>query len=119
MNDLFKYEIIYFNFDYNPLFECGSIILKTDNLTIYESINEDKTVLHALQSIYKILVDRETHKFKTILNDRMKYFKDGIDRIIRLENKQKLNLLENKLNNDIVNCVIKNMCMFNEIISYV
>ena len=107
MNDLFKYEIIYFNFDYNPLFECGSIILKTDHLTIHETINENRTVLYALQSIYKIFVDREMQKFKNILNDRMKYFKDGIDRIVRLENKQKLNLHENKLNNDIVNCVIK------------
>ena len=105
MYKLFKYEIKSLKLDYDNLFEMGSIMFITEK-TIICSIIKDNNISHSIENIYKTIVEREIYSFYDILNDRMKFFKDGIKKIQKAEQTKKLDLLSKKLPNDIVYCVI-------------
>ena len=105
MYKLFKYEIKSLELDYDNLFEMGSIMFITEE-TIIRSIIKDNNISHSIENIYKTIVEREIYSFYDILNDRMKCFKDGLKKILKVERKQKLELLSKIIPNDIVHCVI-------------
>ena len=103
-NKLLKYEIESFELDYVTSFEMGSVMFWTKE-NIIHSIIKDNNIIHSIQNIYKIIVEREIYSLCDTLNDRMNVFKDGA-KTIKNYNENKLDLLSKKIPKDIVYCMI-------------
>ena len=103
-NKLLKYEIESFELDYITSFEMGSVMFWTKE-NIIHSIIKDNNIIHSIQNIYKIIVEREIYSLCDTLNDRMNVFKDGA-KTIKNYNENKLDLLSKKIPKDIVYCMI-------------